>query len=163
MKHIELYLETELERERARKKRAGIAMIAVAAAGLLACVLFCVFTKRKNLTVMLPLTVCTSILAGWIVIFLSHTAYGDAKAAIRHREMLAEGERELFCGRIEKTDEVYRVRKGIRVRKVRVKSEERETTLMISEALSGRLPDAFDGEVEASYDFVVAYGVNGDD
>lgn len=163
MERIELYREEDVKKADARYKRTRNAMIAVAAGGLMLCILFCILTTRKNQDVMLPLTIGTSILAGWTVITLSITSFGGARAAIRHANKIEEGERETVEGRVEKTDELWHIRNGISVRKVRVITDERETMLNVSETLSKRLPDAFTGKVDVVYDFIVAYEVKTDD
>ncbi len=163
MERIELYREEDLRRIDARYKRTRNAMIIIAAAGLMLCILFCILTTRKNQDVMLPLTIGTSILAGWTVITLSITPFDAAKAAIRHAKKIAEGERETIEGRVEKTDELWHIRNGVSVRKVRVITDERETMLNVSEMLSKRLPDAFTGKVDVVYEFIVAYEVKTDD
>jgi hypothetical protein len=163
MERIELYRDEDLKRIQVRHKRTCIATIVVAAAGLMLCILFCILTTRKNQGVMLPLTIGTSILTGWTVITLSITLLDAEKAAIRHAKKIAEGEKETFEGRVEKTDELWHIRKGVSVRKVRVTADGRETVLNVSEALSKRLPDAFTGKVDVVYDFIVAYEVKADD
>ena len=164
MKQVELYSETDRMKALAKQKRTRIAMIAIATAGLLLCVLFCALTTRKNQDVTLPLTIGTSIAAGWTVISLSIFVYGRAKAAARHAEKIAEGERdgerETLAGRFEKTDEVWLIRNGVTVRKVCAVTGERESMLNVSDTLAKRLPDAFTGKVDVVYGFIVAYEVN---
>jgi len=139
-----LYESEEMIRAQATEKRTRRAMGIVAAAGLVLCVLFCLFTTRQNQGVTLPLTVGTSILAGWIVIFLSHSRLEDARARARHAQLMLTGPRETFSGRFEKLPGVYRVKKGVAIR---------------SDEKAARLPDVFDGTVETVYDCIVAFGV----
>lgn len=163
MKQTELYENEALEREAAKKKRVGILMLALAGVGLLICVLLCVFTTRQNYHTTLPIVIGVSILFGWSVIFLSHTGFEAARAAIRHREMIGEGERETLTGSFQKTADVRHVRRGVSVRRVKaVRDDGREKMLSIYEALSDRLPETFSGTVTTVYDFIVAYEVNGD-
>ncbi len=163
MEHIELYRKEVQERARERKSRAAKAMLAVAGAGLLICILLCVFTTRKNEGVMLPLTIGTSVLAGWIVIFLSHAVYGEANATVRHMEAMYEGERETVCGRFTKTGDVYRIRHGVTMRRVRFVSEDgHDSVLNICESLQKDLPDTFCGRADTVYGFIVAYEVTAD-
>lgn len=163
MERIELYRKESQEKAQARCVRTRNAMLAIAGAGLLACILLCVFTTRKNEDVMLPLTIGASVLSGWIVITLLHTVYGESKATIRHMQAMEEGEREALSGRFEKTAEVYRIRHGVTVRRVRARIGERDTMLNIADALSKDLPDAFAGTVDAVHGFIVAYEVAADD
>ena len=154
-----LYESDELTRARAAEGRTRRIMLAAAIMGLVLCVLFCLFTTRKNQGVTLPLTVGTSVLAGWIVIFLSHSRLEDARARARHAQLMLTGPRETFSGRFEKLPGVYRVKKGVAIRKVRLQEDFHETMLTLSEEKAARLPDVFDGTVETVYDCIVAFGV----
>jgi hypothetical protein len=112
--------------------------------------------------VTLPLTVGTSVLSGWIVIFLSHSRLEDARAKARHAELMLTGPRETFSGRFEKLPGVYRVKKGVAIRKVRLQEELHETMLTVSAQKADRLPDAFTGRVETVYDCIVAFREEGE-
>ena len=153
-----LYESEELPRAQAAEKRVRKAMLIVAAVGLLLCVLFCCFTTRKNQAVTLPLTVGASILSGWIVIFLSHSRYDGARAKARHAQLMLTGPRESFTGRFTKLDGVYRVKKGVSIRKVRLQDDFHETLLTLSDEKAALVPDAFTGTVETVYDCIVAWG-----
>ena len=154
-----LYESDELTLARAAEGRTRRIMLAAAIVGLVLCVLFCLLTTRKNQDVTLPLTVGTSILAGWIVIFLSHSRLEDARARARHAELMLTGPRETFSGRFEKLPGVYRVKKGVAIRKVRLREDFHETMLTVSAQKADRLPDVFTGTVETVYDCIVAFGV----
>lgn len=156
-----LYESEELPRAQAAEKRVRKAMLMVAAVGLLLCVLFCCFTTRKNQDVTLPLTVGASILAGWIVIFLSHSRFDGARAKARHAQLMLTGPRETFSGRFEKLEGVYRVKKGVSIRKVRLQDDFHETLLTISAEKAALVPDAFTGTVETVYDCIVAWAEDG--
>ena len=163
MERNELYRTEELTAAEAAQKRTRRAMLIVAAAGLILCVTCCCLTTRKNQGVTLPLTAGTSILAGWIVIFLSHSRYDPARARARHDELMLTGPRERFSGRFTKQDQVYRVKGGVSIRKVRLKEEVRDTLLTVSEEKAARLPDEFTGTVETVYDCIVAFEVQDDE
>lgn len=162
MKRIELYHSEELGTARTRQKRAKYAMIGVGAAGLLACALLCVFATRENVAVMRPIVIGTSILAGWIVIFLSHAVYGEARASAHHDERMLNEPPARVSGRFEKTDDVRRIRNGVTVRRIRMRSEPRDVILNVNEQKAALLPDAFTGTVETVYDFITAFEVDGD-
>ena len=163
MEHLELYQMQEADAANTRRRKALTAMITAGAIGLLTCVLLCLFVTRKNSMKILPFVIGASILSGWTVIFLSHTFYGEARAAVRHDEMMLTGERETFVGRFQKTDEVHRVKNGVTVRKIIALCDERERVLSVSEQKAALLPDTFDGKVEAVYDFIAAIEVQNDD
>ena len=132
-------------------------MLAVAGLGLGLCVAVCCLATHRNQSVTRPLTIGTSILAGWIVIFLSHSRYDGAKALARHLELMLTGPRERYSGRFEKKEGVYRVKGGVSIRKVGLREDFHETMLTVADAKAGLLPDAFEGTVETVYDCIVAY------
>lgn len=164
MKRVELYGENALISERGRKRRTGIVMLIVLAIGLAACVVLCTFATRRNLKVLLPVTIGVSVLTGWIDITILHGAFGESNARVRHMNMMLTEPRETVRGRFEKTDDVTRMRNGMSIRKVRLTVEEQpERILSVNEALSDRLPDGFTGTAETVYAFIVAYEVDEDD
>ena len=155
-KHV-LYAAEELDRAKATQKRIAAAMAVTGGLGLVLCVLFCCFATRKNQDVTLPLTIGTSVLFGWIVIFLSHSRYDGARALVRHLELMLTGPRERFSGRFTKLDGVYRVKRGVSIRKVRHEVDHREILLTVADEKSALLPESFEGTVETVYDCIVAY------
>ncbi len=152
-----LYRQEELSPARAAQKRAAAAMLIVAAVGLVLCVLFCAFTTRRNQSVTRLLTIGASILAGWIVIFLSHSRYDGAQAQARHVELMLSGPRERYAGRFQMLEGVFQVKKGVAIRKVRLREELHDTLLTVAEDRAARLPKEFSGVVETVYDCIVAY------
>ena len=163
MKHVELYHLEETDVAKFRKRKALAGMIVIGAIGLFACILLCTLTTRKNSGTMMPIIIITSIVAGWIVIFLSHTFYGEARAVQKHDELMLTGDRETFVGSFRKTTDVHRVRNGVAVRKVLALVDERERVLGISESKAALLPETFTGRVETVYDFIAAFEVDGND
>ena len=158
---MELYRPEELTAAKAAQKRTGTVMLVVAGLGLVACVLICCFATRKNLRLTLPLTIGASTLAGWVVIFLSHSRHQGAKAAVRHTELMLTGPRERFEGRFTLLDGAYRVKRGVSIRKVVLREDYHETMLTVSEAKAPLLPQEFDGAVETVYDCIVAWKERG--
>ena len=157
MESHSFYQQAELERAKAAEKRIGVTMAVVAGAGLALCVLLCCFVTRKNQGLLRPLTIGISLLAGWIVIFLSHSRYDRVKAQVRHVELMLTGPRERFTGRFEKREGVYRVKKGVSIRKVAMQGTFHETLLTVADEKAALLPDSFEGTVETVYDCIVAY------
>ena len=152
-----LYRPEELTEARAARRRTGRAMLSVALLGLAACVTICCCATRQNQAVTLPLTVGVSILAGWIVIFLSHSRYQMAKARVRHLELMLTGPRETFSGRFTQLPGTWRVKKGVSIRKLRQQEDFHETLLSVYDEKASQLPEAFEGTVETVYDCVVAF------
>ena len=163
MKPTELYNPDALLPERARKKRALITMLIIGAAGLCACVVLCVLATRRNLRLVMPLTIGTSVLSGWAVITVLHESFLRAGAQVRHGDLMLNEPRETVTGRFEKTDDVRRMKNGLSVRKVRWSVEDHEAILSVNEAKAALLPDVFTGTVQTVYDFIVAYEVSEDD
>lgn len=159
MNMTELYHAEAVLPERARKKRILIVMLTIAAVGLAACIVLCTFATRRNLRLIMPLTIGTSVLSGWIVITLFHGAFSEAGAQCKHADIMLNEPREVFTGRFEKTDDVRRVKNGLSVRRVICIENERETVLTVNEAKAALLPDTFCGAVQTVYDFIVAFEV----
>ena len=156
---ISLYRTEELTEARAAQRRAGRAMLIVAGAGLMACVVLCCLTTRRNQGLTFPLTLGASVLSGWVVIFLSHSRYQPARARVRHIELMLTGPRETFAGRFEKREGTWLVKKGVPIRKVMQREEFHETLLSVYAEKADMLPDDFTGTVETVYDCIVAVEV----
>ena len=133
-------------------------MLVVAMLGLIACVTLCCLATRQNRNLTFPLTVGASVLSGWAVIYLSHSRHEEHKARVRHVELMLTGPRERFTGTFTKLDGIYRVKRGVSIRKVRQQEEFHELLLTVWEQKAAQLPDSFEGTVETVYDCVVAYG-----
>ena len=157
MEMNELYQQDELTRAEAARRRSGRAMAVTAAVGFAACVALCCLATRHNQGLTLPLTVGTSVLSGWIVIFLSHTRYEGAKARVRHLETMLTGPRERCAGRFVLQEGVYRVKRGVSIRKVRLQEEFHASMLTVADEKAPLLPDAFTGTAETVYDCIVAW------
>ncbi len=152
-----LYRQEELTAAETAQRRTRTAMVLVAAAGLILCILLCCLATRENQRVTLPLTIGVSVLSGWVVIFLSHSRYSSARARARHVELMLTGPRESFSGTFEKLEGVWRVKKGVSIRKVRQQEAFHETLLTVADEKAALLPDRFTGTVETVYDCIVAY------
>ena len=157
MKTHALYAQEELDRARIAQKRVGTAMAIVAGLGLILCVLFCIFATRQNQQITRPLTIGASVLSGWIVIFLSHSRYDGARAKVRHLELMLTGPRERYTGRFVQQEGVYRVKKGVSIRKVSLREDFHEILLSVYDEKAAQLPTEFEGTVETVYDCIVAW------
>ena len=161
MEHIELYQTAELNNARTRRKRAQTAMCIIGAIGLAICIALCACVNMRNYHVLQWAAVGASIAFGWTVIFLHHAVYNEATVQYKHAARMREGERETCTGTFEQTDEVLRVRKGVRLRRVRAVCDGRERMLNLCEAKAKRLPRTFAGTVETVDFFIVSAEVNG--
>lgn len=110
----ELYSRQEIERLENTTKRAGLAAALLAAATLIACVLLCCLTDRDNAAVMEKAAVWTSVLGGWIVVYLVNNPVKDLRYERGHAEMLLEGERESIEGVLALSEQRMRIRGSIR-------------------------------------------------
>ena len=162
MNMIELYHQGEQATERAAKKRALIAMLAVAAAGLVPCIVLIALATRRNQHLFLPLAIGIAWLSGWIFITILHGSFAAANARRRHNEMMLNEPRETMTGQFTKTADIRRMKNGMAIQKVILLENERERVLSVNAEKAALLPDTFTGAAETVYDFIVAYGVNGD-
>lgn len=156
MKH-QLYTSEESAIAKAAQRRAAVAMAIVGAAGLAACVVLCFLATRQNQDVTRPLTIGASILSGWIVIFLSHSSFDGARAHARHAELMLTGPRETFSGAFSIQEGVYRVRRGVSIRRVKLNQGFHDVMLTVSAEKASLLPETFTGTVETVYDCIVAF------
>ena len=157
MKTHALYAQEELDRARIARKRVGTAMAVIAGLGLILCVLFCILATRQNQQITRPLTIGASVLSGWIVIFLSHSRYDGARAKVRHLELMLTGPRERYTGRFVQQEGVYRVKKGVSIRKVSLREDFHEILLSVYDEKASLLPAEFEGTEETVYDCIVAW------
>ena len=137
-------------------------LLVIGAIGLAICIALCACTTMKNHRVLQWTTVAASVLTGWILIFLHHAVFSEARALYQHAERVREAQRETYTGTFEQTDTVLRVRKGITLRRVNAHCGGRDTVLNVSEVKAKRLPKRFSGTVEAADFFIVTAEVNGD-
>ena len=163
MKRVELYEEATLQTERGRKNRLLIVMLVIAAVGLAACIVLCTLATRRNLRILMPITIAVSVLAGWVNITILHGPFAAINARVRHYKTMLNEPRETEHGSFEKLDGVTLMKNGMTIRKVRRTENGHETILSVNEALSKQLPDAFTGSVETVYAFIAAYEVDEDD
>ena len=110
----ELYSRQDIERLKKTTKRAGLAAALIAAATLTACVLLCCLTNRDNAAAMEKAAVWSSVLGGWIVIYLYHNPFKDLRYESGHAEMLLEGERTAVEGVLTLSEQRMRIRGSIR-------------------------------------------------
>ena len=162
MEHIDLYPIEEAQQLTDRRRKAVRLMLVIGAIGLAICIVLCACTTMKNHRVLQWTTVVASVLTGWILIFLHHAVFSEARALYQHAERVREAQRETYTGTFEQTDTVLRVRKGITLRRVNAHCGGRDTVLNVSEVKAKRLPKRFCGTVEAADFFIVTAEVNGD-
>lgn len=110
----ELYGRLDLQRLEKTSKRAGLAAALIAAATLVVCVLLCCLTNRDNAAVTEKAAVWTSVVGGWIVIYLVNNPVKDLRHERGHAEMLLEGERESVEGVLALSQQRMRIRGSIR-------------------------------------------------
>lgn len=110
----ELYSRQDVKRLEKTSKRAGLAAALMAAATLGVCVLLCCLTDQDNAAAMEKAAVLSSILGGWIVIYLYNNPVKDLRYELGHAQMLLDGERETLEGVLALSRQRMRIRGSIR-------------------------------------------------
>ena len=131
---VELYGEADIQRLRRKVKGRFIALGALAAAALAACVVMAALTGTANADRMELAVVIVNILTGWIVIYLGIFAAMAGRHELKHAEMLAKEERTRIVGTPVVTDERIVIRKSIAARRVEVHAEGKTHRLLVCES-----------------------------
>ena len=141
----ELFGAGELARLRRRHKRWIIALTAVGAAALAACVTFCALTRTGNAARMELSAVAVSTAAGWFILYCARFVVRRDRGEIGHAHMLLTGERVPVTGFLELAPETVRIPGGVELRRVWVTDGDKPQRLSVLarkaaalEAVSGR-------------------------
>lgn len=139
----ELFSPEDIRRLENAIRRWRIALIAVSAAALTACVIFCLLTRTGNETRMELSAVVTWTLAGWFVLYQRRFALLEAKRELQHAETVRTGPRERLCGEVTVTAERLRIRGSIAIRRVSVRLDDgTEKRLNVCESGAEKLRSA---------------------
>ena len=125
-------------RARARVYRRVLWGLAVAAVALF--VVLCLLTRTGNARTMLFTAMISMVLAGWVILALRMFGEEPARAEERHLTGLAEAEKQIREGRIFVTGDTFRIPGSVRVRKIRLETEEEALSLNLNEKLTGKMP-----------------------
>ncbi len=138
---MERFLNEEAVRKsKARSSRYILIFRLLAAFALVFFVTVCLVTRTGNARAMLYLAMAGTILAGWGMIVLWMFCIEPTRAEQKHLAGLAELEPEIREGRFSMTSDVFRIPRSVRIRKVRLETENETLSLNINERLTGRMP-----------------------
>ena len=142
----ELYHPEDPENLKRRHDAWRTAVWLIAAAALVACVLFCVFTNTANADRMELWAVAVFAAAGWVVIYLStFTVAALAHEGDHARRMLA-AEKTVIRGRVKMERETVRIHKSIYVRRLTVTERDRTRHLYVDACRATALERVLGGE-----------------
>ena len=107
---------------------------------LILLLVLCLLTRTGNVRTMLTIAWASLIPLGfgWIALWMFFTE--PARAESRHLEGLAEGTPEVREGILTLSDVSFRIPKSVRVRKIRLETEEETLSLNLNERLWRRMP-----------------------
>lgn len=103
-------------------------------------VVLCLLTRTGNAQAMLYLAMACMILGSLAVLALWMFAAEPARAESRHLAGLADAEPQIREGRFFLSGDSFRIPRSVRVRKVRLETEEETLSLNLNEKLAGRMP-----------------------
>ena len=132
--------EEAVQRSRARVRRYKRLFCALIVLALVFFVVLCLLTRTGNARTMLYLAMAGMVLAGWGLILLWQFAVEPAQAEEKHLSGLAELEPEIREGRFSLTGDAFRIPRSVRIRKVRLETEEETLSLNLNERLADRMP-----------------------
>lgn len=115
---MELYTEEDIALLERRVKRHRAALIVLAAAALIACIVLAALANARNAGKLELAAVLVSTVAGWICIYDGVFTVSAGKKEIGHANMLRSEPRERIDGPVTVTDERLRIRGSITVRRV---------------------------------------------
>ncbi len=158
-KVTELYggdIHARLER---RMKRWRLVLCILAAAGLGACLVLIALTGTLNAQRMELRCVAVSTAVGWVVLYGWMFVVTPARRELAHAAMLRREERQRLEGTVTVTDEGFKIRKSVAVRRVEVRSGEETHRLLVCESRAKDLAAACPAAVYACHGYVAAYEV----
>ena len=141
-----LYSPEELSRLEKKCKTIRALCWALGIAALLGCGSLCLVTTSGNAEKTELACILTWTLAGWIVLYLRHFTLSEARAELRHANMLAhaDGELETLSGRVTVTEERMRIIGSIRFTVVLLENAEGKRRLKVCSSRAKKLKAAGD-------------------
>ena len=141
-----LYSPEELSRLEKTCKTIRALCWALGIAALLGCVTLCLVTTSGNAEKTELACILTWTLAGWIVLYLRRFTLSEARAELRHAEMLVngDGEAETLSGHVTVTDERMRIIGSIRFTVVLLENAEGTRRLKVCSSRAKTLKAAGD-------------------
>lgn len=160
-KIIELYPDGDMERMGLHARRWRRILLAVAAAALGVCAALVALTDTLNAPRMELATIAVSTAAGWFIIYKWVFTLSPARHELAHAGMLRSEERERFQGAVRVTDEQFKIRKSVPVRRVIVTQGEDERRLLVCASRAEALEGLDQAALYACHGYVAAYEVTG--
>ncbi len=154
---IELYTDADMERMGLHVRRWRRILLAVAAVGLSVCIALAASTDTLNAPRMELATIAVSTVAGWFIIYKWVFTLSPARHELAHAEMLRREERERFEGTVKLTDEQFKIRKSVPVRRVIVTNGEVESRLLVCASRAEALEGLDEAVLYACHGYVAAY------
>ncbi len=156
---VELYTDEDMAGLKRKIKCWMIALCAVAAAALAACITVAAITNTGNAERMELYAVVISTLAGWVIIYCATYVIGNARRELGHAGTLRSDERERVEGRVTVTRRWLRIKKSITAREVEVETPEGVSRFWVAESRAGQLARANATALYTSHGYVAAYEV----
>ena len=158
-KIIELYTDADMERMGHHVRLWRRILLAVAAVGLSVCIALAASTDTLNAPRMELATVAVSTVAGWFVIYKWVFTLSPVRRELAHAQMLRSEERETVAGAVRLTDEQFRIRKSVPVRRVIVTQGEDEGRLLVCGSRAAALEKLDQAVLYVCHGYVAAYEV----
>ncbi len=158
---MECFLNEEaIEKSRRRVRRCTGLLCCAAGLALAFIITVCLLTRTGNAQAMLYAAMAGMVLGSLAVLGLWMFAVEPAKAEYRHLAGLAAVEREVREGRFYLGSDTFRIPKSVRVRKVRLDTENGSLSLNLNAELAGRVPpDGSFVRTETARKFIVGMDV----
>ena len=158
-KIVELYSEEDMARLERRVKRHRTALIVLGAAALIVCIVLAALANARNASRMELAAVIVITAAGWVCIYDGIFTVSAGKKEIGHANMLRTEPRERIEGPVTVTDEGFRIRGSIAVRRVEAASETGTQRVLVHENRAGRLAGLPAAAVYVAHGYVAAVEV----
>ncbi len=138
---MERFLNEEaVQKSRAHARFVMRVLYCLAGVALALFIVVCLMTRTGNAQAMLYLAMACMVLGSLAVLALWMFAAEPSRAEARHLEGLAGAEPQIREGRFSLSGDSFRIPRSVRVRKVRLETEEETLSLNLNEKLAGRMP-----------------------
>ena len=158
---VELYTEEDVAKLERKVRRHRAALTALAVCALIACVTLAALTNLRNISWTEPTVIAISIVVGWICIYDGVFIVSGGKKEIGHANMLRSGERERVDGPLTVTDERFRIRGSIAVRRVVIDTETGPQKALVCDTRTPLLKGRAVTAVYTAHGYVAAVEVEG--
>ena len=158
---MEYFLNEEtVLRSRACVRRRTRILWTIAAASLVVFAVLCLATRTGNAGIMTSLAMGGAVLSGWVLIAWWLFAMEPARAEESHLTGLLSAEKEIREGRFFLREDSFRIPRSVRVRKVRLETEEGTLSLNLNAKLTDLMPpDGSAVRVETARKFITGMEV----